>query len=96
MDFKPSETPFEIIKEGSFGGTYFRDIYFGVNDNFYKNTSKEFDQLKNIDKRYYASDYHDASLKNYNVKCRTSLRLWERKGWINGIDPYRWFQWYFR
>ena len=20
----------------------------------------------------------------------------EKKGWINEIDPYRWFQWYFR
>ena len=38
MDFKPNKTPVEIIKEGSFGGTYFRDIYSGVNDKFYKNT----------------------------------------------------------
>ena len=25
-----------------------------------------------------------------------SLRFWENKGWINKIDPYDWFQWYFR
>ena len=24
------------------------------------------------------------------------LKFWENKGWINKIDPYRWFQWYFR
>ena len=24
------------------------------------------------------------------------LRFWENKGWINEIDPYGWFQWYFR
>ena len=24
------------------------------------------------------------------------LRFWENKGWINGIDPYGWFQLYFR
>ena len=30
------------------------------------------------------------------VKCGTSLRFWENKGWINKIDPYGWFQWYFR
>ena len=29
-------------------------------------------------------------------KCGTSLRFWENKGWINEIDPYIWFQWYFR
>ena len=32
MDFKPNKTPVEIIKEGSFGGTYFRDIYSGINN----------------------------------------------------------------
>ena len=26
----------------------------------------------------------------------TSLRFWESKGWINEIDAYGWFQWYFR
>ena len=37
MDFKSNETSVEIIKEGSFGGNYFRDIYSGVNDKWYKN-----------------------------------------------------------
>ena len=27
---------------------------------------------------------------------RTSLRFWKNKGWIHKIDPYGWFQWYFR
>ena len=31
MDFKPNKTPVEIIKEDASGGTYFRDIYSGVN-----------------------------------------------------------------
>ena len=30
------------------------------------------------------------------MKCGTSLKFWENKGWINPIDPYGWFQWYFR
>ena len=30
------------------------------------------------------------------MKCRTSLRFWENNGWINSIDPYGRFQWYFR
>ena len=33
MDFGTSKTPAEIIEEGAFGGTYFRDIYSGVNGN---------------------------------------------------------------
>ena len=45
--------------------------------------------LKNqiIDKKYYSSDYYDLSVNKYSVKCGTSLRFWEDKGWINQIDP---------
>ena len=35
-------------------------------------------------------------VNKYGVKCRTLLRFWENNGWINGIDPYGWFQRYFR
>ena len=31
MDFSPNKTLLQIIKEGSFGGTYFRDIYSSNN-----------------------------------------------------------------
>ena len=56
----------------------------------------EFDQLKNIDQKYYCSSYYDVSVNKYGVKCRTMLWFWENKGWIHKIDPYSWFQWYFR
>ena len=36
------------------------------------------------------------NVNKYGVKCGTSLRFWENKGWINKIDPYGLFQWYFR
>ena len=39
---------------------------------------------------------YDASLNKYGVKCGTSLRFWENKGWIHPIDSYEWFQWYIR
>ena len=67
MDFGTNKTPIEIIKEGTFGGTYFRDIYSGVNDKFYNNSWKEFKELENIDKKYYASDFYDVSLNKYGV-----------------------------
>ena len=67
-----------------------------VNDKFYKNSWKEFEELEDIDKKYYASDFYDASVNKYGVKCGTSLRFRENKGWIRPIDPYSWFQWYFR
>ena len=57
---------------------------------------ERFDQLKNIDQKFYCSDYYDLSVNKYGVKCGTSLRFWKNMGWINEINPYRWFQWYFR
>ena len=96
MNFSPNKTPMEIIKVGAFGGTYFRQIYSGINGKWYKNSWKEFDQLKNIDQKYYCSNYYDVRVNKYGVKFGTSLRFWENKGWINEIDLYGWFQWYFR
>ena len=96
MDFSPNKTPIKVIREGTFGGTYFRDIYSGINEKRYKNSWKAFVQLKNIDAKFYASIYYNVKVNKYDVKCVTSLILWENKGWINKIDPYGWFQWYFR
>ena len=36
------------------------------------------------------------NVNKYIEKCGTSLRFWEKKGCINKLDPYGWFQWYFR
>ena len=49
MSFNPNKTPIEIIKEGAFGGTYFRDIYSSINGKWYCNSWKEFDFLSDID-----------------------------------------------
>ena len=96
MDVSPNKTPTEVIRDGAFGGTHFRDIYSGINGKWYKTSWKEFDRLKNIDAKFYASDYYDKNLNKYEVKTGTSLRFWENQGWINKIDHYGWFQWYFR
>ena len=32
MNFSPSKTPIKIIKKSAFGGTYFINIYFGINE----------------------------------------------------------------
>ena len=96
MDFSPNKMPVEIIKEGAFGGTYFRDIYSGINGKRFRKSWKEFDQLKNIGQKYYCLDYYVVSVNKYGIKCRTSLRFWENKRWVNKIDPYAWFKRYFR
>ena len=75
MKFSVNKTPVEVIREGSFRGTYFRDIFSGVNGKWYKKSWKEFDQLKGINKEYYCSDYYDVSLNKYGVEGGTSLRV---------------------
>ena len=92
MDFSPNKMPVEIIKEGAFGGTYFRDIYSGINGKRYRKSWKEFDQLKNIGQKYYCLDYYVVSVNKYGIKCRTSLRFWENKRCVNKIDLYGWFK----
>ena len=75
MNFSPSKTPIEIIKEDTFGVSYFRDIYSGINEKWYKNSWKEFVQIKNIDTKFYASDYYDVNVNKYRVKCRTVIKI---------------------
>ena len=92
MKFNPNISPLDLIKKGAFGGTYFRNIYSNINNKFYKNTWKEFKELKGNDKKYYCSHFYDVNLNYYKVKVGTSLRFWENKGWINKMGPYGWFQ----
>ena len=35
MDFGANRTPIEVIREGAFGGTFFRDIYHCVTGKWY-------------------------------------------------------------
>ena len=40
MDFDANKTFIEIIKEGAFEETYFRDIYSGVNSKWFRKSWK--------------------------------------------------------
>ena len=94
-DFTPNLTPKQIFQEGSFGGTYFRDIYSTINKKNYYDAYKEFPQswFKGI---IVNSQKCDKSLNKFKVTSGTSLRFWEEKGWIHPQDPYGWVQWYCR
>ena len=71
----------------SVGGVDFRFILSGISKDeainrlnnsvledgkWYTKSWKEFDQLKNIDQKYYCSDNYDPSAIKYGVKCGTS------------------------
>ena len=98
-EFKPNLTPQQVLKMGSFGGTYFRPIYSSVTKKHYKSEDviKEYPKSWfkgiDIDKMVTSSDY-DKKVNKYKVKCGSSLEAWESSGWIHEQDPYGWFQWY--
>ena len=69
MDFGANKTPVEVIKEGAFGGTYFRDISSGVTGKGLKKSWREFDQLKNIVQTFYCSNYYDISVNKYRLNA---------------------------
>ena len=52
MKFNPNKTPIEVTKKGTFGGTYFRDDYSGVDGKWYRKSWKDFDQLKILIKNF--------------------------------------------
>ena len=79
MEFRPNISPKDVIKKGAFGGTYFRDIYSEVNNKWYKYSWKEFEEIKDIEKKYYCSDFCDVDLNYYGVEVGISLRFWESK-----------------
>ena len=67
-----------------------------INGKWYRNSWKEFNFLRDIDPKLCLNNYYDANVNKYKIKCGTSLRFWENKGWIHEQDPYGWFQWYCR
>ena len=77
MEFNPNKTPAEVTKESTFGRTYFRDIYSYVNEKWYRNFWKEFNELKNIDQKYHSSSYYGLELNKYKVKTEPSSRFSE-------------------
>ena len=100
-DFKPNLTPHQVLKLGSFGGTYFRPIYSSVTKKHYKSHDviKEYPKSWfkgiNIEKMVTSPDY-DKNVNKYKVKCGSDLKDWEKSGWMDKQDPYGWFQWYCR
>jgi hypothetical protein len=100
-DFKPNRTPEEVLRSGSFGGTYFRPITSAVTNVSYKaqdvlqdTLAKEW--MQGLSMELLTSKTYKPQVNKYKVKCGGSLGMWESSGWIVDSDPYGWFQWYCR
>jgi len=99
--FKPNLSPEEVLRLGSFGGTYFRDIASAVTGKKYKGETvvRELPKswLVGLDLATMAcSSSYSKQVNKYKVSCGGSLAQWECSGWISDLDPYGWFHWYCR
>lgn len=99
--FRPNLTPEEVIRMGSFGGTYFRPIYSAVVNRTISSEEATrglpAEWFEGLDKEIMVySDTYNNKVNKYKVKCGQGLKEWEMSGWITPYDPYGWFQWYCR
>ncbi len=83
-DFTPDLTPQQMLELGVFGGAY-----FGPADR------EEFPKEWFADARL-SERGPDPDCNYFDVMASQSLQVWQRKGWINEVDPLGWFQWYCR
>ena len=86
---RPNLTPAEVLRLGSFGGSYFRTIASGVTHKVCVDTWRELPAawLAGLDvKRQVASEVYDAKVNRFHVKSGQDLRDWEGSGWIAAQD----------
>ena len=99
-EFRPNQTPPQVLRAGAFGGTYYRPIHSRVAKQRYLEGSQlEFppEWFAGLDcGRMVSSPVYSAKVNKYGVKSGNGLDFWEDKGWMRKQDPYGWFQWYCR
>ncbi|KAI8966701.1 hypothetical protein F5Y11DRAFT_439 [Daldinia sp. FL1419] len=98
--FTPNKSPEDIIREGSFGGTYWRPYYSQRLRVTIRDDWKELPEawIKGLDvEKYLTSETADPEINKYGVGCGQSIEQWEASGWImHEYDVRGWFQWYCR
>ena len=97
-NFRPNLTPAQVLKDGAFGGTYFRPIKSAVTGLSYTEAHAEFPEewFKGLSPKSYKHARYRADANKWGVECGGALDMWESSGWISNLDPYGWFQWYCR
>lgn len=99
-DFAPNKSPEEILREGCFGGSYFRPLFSRrlgiIMENDWQELPQQWILGLNIDK-YLTNRNYDADVNKFKVPCGQTIEQWEANGWINhAYDVRGWFQWYCR
>ncbi|KAK9827267.1 hypothetical protein WJX81_005944 [Elliptochloris bilobata] len=99
--FRPTLTPRQVIRAGSFGGIYFnpKGGRRGIWGDSVDIDHKEFpaDWFADLPEKMYLARRYDIETNKYGVKAGQPQAAWEEKGWIKReLDPRGWFHWYCR
>ena len=100
LDFTPNKSPEEMLREGCFGGSYYRPLRsrklgIVVEGDWREVPPRWIDGL-NVE-RFLISPVYDPDVNKFKVACGQSIEEWEAAGWINHEHDVRgWFQWYTR
>lgn len=98
--FTPNKSPAEMLREGCFGGSYFRPLRSRKLGIIVEDDWRELpvDWIEGLDgARYLTSPEYDPSVNKFGVACGQSIEEWEAAGWIaHEHDVRGWFQWYCR
>ena len=98
--FTPNKSPEEMLREGCFGGSYFRPLQSrrlgtSIIDDYKELPSSWYSGLQVS--KFLTSPTYDPEINKYNVSSGQSIEEWEAAGWINHLYDVRgWFQWYCR
>lgn len=98
--FTPNKSPEEMLREGCFGGSYFRPLQSrrlgtSIVDDYKELPPSWYSGLEVS--RFLTSPTYDAEINKYKVSSGQSIEEWEAAGWINHTYDVRgWFQWYCR
>ncbi|KAI0393123.1 hypothetical protein F5Y17DRAFT_467115 [Xylariaceae sp. FL0594] len=98
--FTPNKSPEDVIREGSFGGSYWRPLYSRRLRTTIADDWRELPESWTAGlsiERHLTSPTYDPEVNKYGVACGQSIEEWEAAGWINHqYDVRGWFQWYCR
>ncbi|KAF4945676.1 hypothetical protein FSARC_14391 [Fusarium sarcochroum] len=99
-EFCPNKSPEEIIREGSFGGSYWRPLFSKRLRTTVRDDWRELPAswTTGLDvETYLTSASYNPEVNKYGVTCGQSIEEWEAAGWIaHEYDVRGWFQWYCR
>lgn len=99
-EFMPNKSPEEVLKEGCFGGSYYRPLRSRklgiIIAGDWEELPEQWVDGLDID-RFLTSSIYNPDVNKYKVSCGQSIEEWEAAGWISHEHDVRgWFQWYTR